>query len=275
MERLKREFSLKALVDPLLWFLLAQVLLLIVFYPENWSTLASIKRVAYSLSVIFTVSIAFIAMPLGALLIQKSVDLSANQQGSNTPQAIFVLGGGYVLGDKPSQDALTFASEQRVIQGVLLWQQFPKATLIFQGAETRFADRAPNRCVELMAEMATAKGVLADKIHLEDKSINTRAHPIEALQLTGINQDTPIAVVSNDWHLRRARQEFNRYFKNVMYVPAKDKPKSLSAVSFIPSAQTLGQSTSYIREWVGLAWYQLSHRFYVNNHRTAGKLPSM
>jgi len=274
MERLQRELSLKALVDPLLWFLVVQLLLLVAFYPDDWSALSGFKRLAYSLSLFLTLSVAIMAMPLGALFMQKSLHLSVSQQGSNNPEAIFVLGGGYVLGDKPKQDALTFSSEQRAIQGALLWQQYPKASLVFQGAETRFADREPNRCVALMAEMAKAKGVLADKIQLEDKSINTRAHPIEALQLTGIDKDTPIAVVTNDWHLRRARQEFNRYFSNVMYVPAQDKPKPLSTESFIPSARTLGQSTSYLREWVGLVWYQLSHRFYANNKRTLGKVPS-
>jgi len=86
------------------------------------------------------------------------------------------------------------------------------------------------RCVE---------GWPTSAILLEPRSINTREHPIEALKLSGVTSTTPIAVVTSDWHIRRAEQEFRRYFQQVYNYPAPSLQGALGLQSLIPSADSL------------------------------------
>ena len=117
--------------------------------------------------------------------------------------------------------------------------------------------REPDRLAQLMADAAMRRGAPTSAILLEPRSINTREHPIEALKLPGVTSTTPIAVVTSDWHIRRAKQEFRRYFQQVYNYPAPPLQGAPGVQSLIPSAESLGANTLLLREWVGILWYKI------------------
>jgi uncharacterized SAM-binding protein YcdF (DUF218 family) len=107
-----------------------------------------------------------------------------------------------------------------------------------------------------MAETARNLGVPSAALLLEPHSRNTREHPIEGLKVPGVSPSTPITVVTSPWHMRRALNEFCRYFEHV-------QPDAAAAMmhtrvgwqDFIPDADTLVFNTTLLREWVGMIWY--------------------
>jgi len=173
----------------------------------------------------------------------------------NKPNYIFTLGGGYYIGASPDDDFLSEESYRRVQTATTLWKQYPDATLVVSGGSSE-KGRQPKRLAQLMKKAATQRGVPAGQIMIEPRSFNTREHPIEALKLTNVNPNTRIAVVTSVWHLRRAKQEFNRHFKNAWYYSAPLKTDPITWKDFLPNSYTLGKSTVLLSEWVGLVWYR-------------------
>ena len=172
------------------------------------------------------------------------------------PAFIFVLGGGYSPGVIPDEDILSPESQQRVLHGVTIWRRFPKATVVFSGAMD-YANRDPSQHTLLMAEVAMNRGVPVSALLLESRSRNTREHPVQALTLPGVRSGTVIALVTSDWHMRRARREFCRYFEYVQPDPLPEVQPSPAWQDYIPDAGSLEANTTLLDEWVGMIWYAL------------------
>lgn len=173
------------------------------------------------------------------------------------PAFIFVLGGGYDPGVIPDEDMLSAESQRRVLHGITLWEHYPEAHMVLSGAMEYKGMREPDRHAQLMAEAAINRGVPASAVLLESRSRNTREHPVEALTLPGVTSAAPIAVVTSDWHMRRAQREFCRYFQQVQTYPVPKVQRSMGWQDFIPDAGTLDANTTLLREWVGMLWYAI------------------
>ena len=131
------------------------------------------------------------------------------------PEFIFVLGGGYEMGATEAQDFLGTESIRRVNSASVLWKKYPKAKVVFSGQQPGTQDdRASTRHGELSAVHATLIGLEKSRIIIESASENTRHHPIEALKVRGVTKNSPIAIVTSDFHLRRASGTFKKYFNN-------------------------------------------------------------
>lgn len=199
---------------------------------------------------------AILSMPVISSWIEKSLIIPASNHSNVTPRFIFVLGGGYLTGVTPEEDILVTESIRRVLRGVAVWKQYPSAKLVFSGASNNVR-RQPERHSQLMAALAKGHDVPAGAIIMEINSTNTATHPIEALKLSDLTSEMPIAVVTNAWHMRRAMREFCRHFENIMIVPVPSSFLSGQWHDWLPGAGGLDNSTTYIREWVGLLWYAL------------------
>jgi uncharacterized SAM-binding protein YcdF (DUF218 family) len=133
------------------------------------------------------------------------------------------------------------------------------ATLVMAGnqpgAESlRPADQQGN----LMREQAERLGVPAESILIDSVSTNTNGHAKVARDAGFLTPTTPLAIVTSDFHLRRSRREFSRFFDNVRMVgsdPAiiDDSFSDLSLRSFWPRVDALRDTTTYLREYVALA----------------------
>ena len=76
--------------------------------------------------------------------------------------------------------------------------------------------------------------------------------------MSGIKSNSPIAMVTSNFHLRRALREFHRYFSNVYSFGTEDQDFSFSLISFVPFTASLDDNTYRIKEFVGIIVYQLT-----------------
>lgn len=249
---------MKALVNPLFWFCISQLVLLGFLCIPNWKELTPVGRIISALLFLSVVGLAVLSLPVTADILERSLTLAMNENdtiSSQQPDYIFVLGAGYNVGSNVQEDFLSDICYKRVFTGASLWRQHQSAKLVVSGASLGYPQRSTNRMAQLMNEASVLSGVEQAQIIMEPNSINTREHPLEALKLPGVTSQTPIIVVTSAWHLRRAKQEFSKHFSNVAFFPVPSVINILSWQSFLPNAGALAESTMYLREWIGMAWY--------------------
>lgn len=243
---------MKIFVNPLLWFIIIQLVILVFLLCRD----DKFKRLSVYLLLGLTFALTLFSLPITTDLLANSLTLTLEKPMTNKPDYIFTLGGGYHIGTSMEDDFLSEESYRRVQTATTLWKQYPHATLVVSGGSSE-KGRQSKRLAQLMKQAAIQRGVPAAQILIEPHSFNTREHPIEALKLPNVNPDTPIVVVTSVWHLRRAKQEFNRYFKNAWYYSAPLKTDPITWKDFLPNSYTLGKSTVLLCEWVGLVWYRV------------------
>lgn len=248
---------MKRLVDPLLWSLMAQAVALVVLMPNrNWVRAVRLKAV-WTVWLITLVVLLVLSWSATGYVLSRSLVLDGTGVLAQAPQWILVLGGGYDEGRRPKDDSLSEESIRRVITGVALLKQYPQAMLVMSGRADKQSGRKADHLGQLMADVAKRYGASSQSVMLEARSSVTREHPIEALRLPGMTRDTPIAVVSSPWHLRRAKQEFGRYFSQVAYVPSFASVTPMNGYAFVPSSYALAKNVTYLCEWVGIFWYRI------------------
>ena len=245
---------MRSLIDPL-WLLIA-VLAVAIFAKFNH------PKISHAVKLIARVSIAvliFLSTGVTTLIFDKILASETSPRSDWSPEFIFVLGGGYELGANEAQDFLGTESIRRVNAASALWLKYPNALVVFSGGQPGTEnDRAATRHGELSSEHAISLGLAESRIIIESGSLNTREHPIEALKLSGVSQDSKIAIVTSDFHLRRALGEFHRYFSDVSSFGTKDQDFSFSLFNFVPLTTNLYDNTYRIKEFVGIIFYQLT-----------------
>lgn len=177
--------------------------------------------------------------------------LLVHEHSNVSPAVIVVAGAG------SSADGLSSTSEYRVERAVRWWRRHPRALLVMAGADTLPDGLSPDTAL-LMRSEAIRHGVPARQVAVDDKSRDTREHAIELARRPGLTRDTPIGVVTSDWHMRRTLAAFRRHFRTVVGYQDEDSyDERVIAGSFLPEAKSLVVSTSMLHEWVGIAWYAL------------------
>jgi uncharacterized SAM-binding protein YcdF (DUF218 family) len=118
--------------------------------------------------------------------------------------------------------------------------------------------RDPEQQGLLMQVQAERLGVPKEKIIIDSVSLNTNGHAKVARDSGLHEKNDPLAIVTSDFHLRRSRREFGRYFSNIRMVgsdPVRtdDSLSDLSLSSFFPHVDDLRDTATYLREYAGLA----------------------
>jgi len=244
---------MKIIVSPFLWFLFLQVAGLLLLL--RWSSIKR-SRTLIRLLLVLIFLLAIISTPLSGNWLKNTLAIHPTEKSTTPPVAIFVLAGGYLPGALRDEDVLGAESQRRVLHAVGIWRCYPDAILVFSGAEDQGMLR-PERVTQLMSEVAMCRGVPKSSILLELRSTNTREHPIEALKLPGMTPTISIGVVTSDWHMRRAEQEFRRYFQQVYTYPVSPLRDTQGLKLLMPSADSLDDNTTLLREWVGILWYKI------------------
>ncbi len=248
---------MKSIVSPFLWFLFLQGAGL--FLLLRWSSIKC-SRALIRLLLVLVFLLAIISTPLAGDFLKNTLAIHPTENSTTPPVAIFVLAGGYLAGATSDEDVLGAESQRRVLHAVGIWRCYPDAILVFSGT---LGMLRPERVTQLMADVAMCQGVPRSAILFESRSINTREHPIEALKLPGVSPATSIGVVTSDWHIRRAEQEFRRYFQQVHTYPLSPLRGTQGLKSFIPTAESLDDNTTLLREWVGILWYKILGEIHV------------
>ena len=239
---------MRSLIDPV-WFLL------LVLTVTTFVTVASTKlsRVIKLLARVSISILVFLSTGVATLIFDQFLATETSPKSKWSPEFIFVLGGGYELGANAAQDFLGTESIRRVNAASALWQKYPKSLVVFSGRQPGTEDdRKPTRHGELSSEHAVSLGLDKTRIIIESTSANTREHPIEALKLAGVKRDSKIAIVTSDFHLRRATGEFKKHFLNVESFGTGNAASGLSWLDFIPLATHLDENAYRIKEFAGI-----------------------
>ena len=239
---------MRSLIDPV-WFLLFVLIFTIFAKVESTRVNRVIKLLArVSISILFVLSTG-----VATLIFDQILETETSPNSDWSPEFIFVLGGGYELGANNTQDFLGTESIRRVNAASALWQKYPKSRVVFSGNQPGTEeDREPTRHGELSSEHAQSLGLDKARIIIESASSNTREHPIEALKLSGVKRDSLIAIVTSDFHLRRAMGEFKKHFVNVESFGTGDAASGLSWLDFVPLATHLDENIYRIKEFAGI-----------------------
>ena len=245
---------MRSLIDPL-WLLIA-VLVVAIFV--NFKNL-QINRAVKLLSRVSIAFLVFLSTGVATSIFDKILATKTSPKADWSPEFIFVLGGGYEVGATPPEDFLGTESTRRVNAASILWRKYPNALVVFSGGQPGTEnERAATRHGELSSEHAVSLGLAESRIIIESNSLNTRQHPIEALEISGVSPESKIAIVTSDFHLRRAVREFHRYFSDVSSFGTEDQGFSLSLFSFVPFTASLDDNTYRIKEFIGIIVYQLT-----------------
>ena len=239
---------MRPLVDPV-WILVLLLSLSVFLMPKNirlHKLLVATSKFVLSLLIFLSTGIA--------TFIFDAILASESSPSTNwTPEFIFILGGGYEMGANESQDFLGTESTRRVNAAAEIWLQYPLAKVVFSGQQPGTQDdRAATRHGELSSAHALLIGLDKSRMIIESSSENTRQHPIEALKLFGVKPNTKIAIVTSDFHLRRALGEFKKYFSEVKSFGTDDATNSISWLDFVPLATHLDANTYRIKEFTGI-----------------------
>ena len=245
---------MRALIDPL-WLLIV-VLVVAIFTKFNNP---KINRVVKLLARVSIASLVFLSTNFATSIFDSLLNTEQTVKSNWSPEFIFVLGGGYEVGATPPEDFLGTESIRRLNAASVLWRKYPQAMVVFSGQEPGTeSERPPTRHGELAAERAVSLGLSKSRIIIESTSFNTQGHAIQAKTLSGVKSDTPIALVTSNFHLRRALREFQRYFSNVYSFGTEDQDFGFSLFSFVPFTASLDDNTYRIKEFVGIIVYQLT-----------------
>ena len=239
---------MRSLIDPV-WFLLL-VLAFAIFV-----TVASTKfsRVIKLLARVSISILVFLSTGVATLTFDQFLATETSPKSEWSPEFIFVLGGGYELGANAAQDFLGTESIRRVNAASTLWQKYPKSLVVFSGRQPGTeTERAATRHGELSSEHAMSLGLTESRIIIESTSSNTKEHPIEALKLSRVKRDSMIAIVTSDFHLRRATGEFKKHFQDVESFGTGNAASGLSWLDFIPLATHLDENAYRIKEFAGI-----------------------
>jgi len=239
---------MRSLVDPV-WILLLVLTFMVFAKVESTRVNRAIKLIArVSISILF-----FLSTGVATLIFDQILANETSPGPDWSPEFIFVLGGGYEIGANVAQDFLGTESIRRVNAASALWQKYPSSKVVFSGRQPGTeVDREPTRHGELAAEHAISLGLNESRIIIESVSLNTQQHPKEALKLSGVKRDSLIAIVTSDFHLRRATGEFKKHFVNVESFGTGDAASDLSWLDFVPLATHLDENAYRIKEFAGI-----------------------
>ena len=239
---------MRSLIDPL-WLLIV-VLVIAIFAKFNNP---NINRTIKLLSRVSIAILVFLSTGVVTLIFDTILATESSPKTDWSPEFIFVLGGGYEVGATPPEDFLGTESTRRVNAASILWRKYPNALVVFSGGQLGTEnERAATRHGELSSEHAVSLGLAKSRIIIESGSLNTKEHPIEALKLSGVSPESKIAIVTSDFHLRRALGAFKERFYNVKSFGTGDASSGLSWLNFMPLSTHLDENVYRIKEFAGI-----------------------
>lgn len=210
-----------------------------------------ITLIAASWAGLYALSIPIVANTLMRCLEDPFSDPANVRNGD----AIVVLGGGmyYRAPEYRGMDTVTPQVLARLRYGAQLYRTLHKPVLVTGGSPRG----------EPSAEAEVMKRVLEDEYNVpvrwaEKASTNTTENATFSFRMVEHAGVKTVYLVTHAWHMTRARASFERAGFTVIPAPTlfkTDGPRTI--VDFLPDAGALQNSSIWVHEVVGRAWYRV------------------
>lgn len=183
--------------------------------------------------------------------------------------AIVVLGGGTESYGAPRSGVELNGAGDRLIQAARLYREGVSSTLLLSGGNITWLGGRPSTPAEEMKEILVFMGIPEEALVLQTKSQNTQEDALysaEILRSRGIDE---VILVTSAAHMPRSVGLFEKQGIKVIPAPAdfnvpdyewEDLWHGSAAsqiINFLPNAGSLSQTTSSLKEYIGLLVYKL------------------
>jgi uncharacterized SAM-binding protein YcdF (DUF218 family) len=206
--------------------------------------------IALSLLLLYTLSTPYVTDRLLKALEPVPADPLADRSG----QAIVVLGGGaYFAAPEYGRDTVSTLTVVRLHYAAHLYRELKAPILLTGGAPRGNAGSEAE-----MMERVLATDFRIPVQWLEKESHNTLENARLTYRMLGPAGIRRIYLVTNAWHMPRARFAFERAgFSVIPAATGFTTRLHVTVVDFMPSASALSSSSWFFHELIGIGWYHL------------------
>lgn len=191
---------------------------------------------------------------IGDSLLKAAEAPAGNPLEDRSGQAIVVLGGGkYYAAPEYGGDTVNASTLARLRYGARLQRALDQPILVAGGSPESSAT----------GEAWAMKTVLAKEFGVpvawvEERSHTTLENARMAYIMLSVAGVRTIYLVTHAWHMPRARLAFEHAGFTVIPAPTMYATRfRLTALDFLPRADALHDSSRFIHETIGIAWYRL------------------
>jgi uncharacterized SAM-binding protein YcdF (DUF218 family) len=237
--------------------LIASPLFLVFFLIILGVFLRSKKITFFGLLILFFCSLPIISSNLITYL-EKDYTLQ-DTSSINEADAIVVLSG--MVSTIKTGDTFKYefgGGVDRILSGMDLFNNNKAPLLIFTRGKVPWQLGIPEG--EYLKEFAIKFGIPEEKILLTDNVQNTDEEAKSVKRLLNTN-DVEIILVTSAFHMPRAKKVFEA--ANIRIIPfAVDfnrSTKKTGLMDFIPAAESLGNTSFFVREMIGRLYYSLKY----------------
>lgn len=216
----------------------------------RWRPVLGRTLVLASFTLLWLLSTPYVA---GALMRTLEGAPAALDVKAHPADAIVVLGGGASEAPEYGGDTVSTATLVRLRYAAWLYRRTGTPILVTGGNPT--GNHKP--------EAVLMKAVLEQEFRVpvkwvEDTSNNTRENAQFSRRILAPLGISRIYLVTHAWHMPRAARAFRALGFDVIPAPtAFTLPHARTALDFLPHADALRQSSRFMHEIIGLAWYRL------------------
>jgi len=173
--------------------------------------------------------------------------------------AIVVLSG--MISTINSKEKLSYEfndSIDRILSGIDLFKEDKASFLILTNGKMPWSVGIPEG--EYLKDFSIKYGIPEDRILLTDNVQNTDQEAISVKKLLKTNEAN-IILVTSAFHMPRAKKVFEA--ANIKVIPFavdfKTQIKKITIIDFIPSANSLKDTSHFFREMIGRLYYNLKY----------------
>ncbi|MEI6504021.1 MAG: YdcF family protein, partial [Armatimonadota bacterium] len=200
-----------------------------------------------------------LSTPLGAYLLLRPLETPYLHPAlPKQADVIVTLGGTLNLGlSEPGRLEYQDAAD-RFIYTLKLARRLPKAVVIFTGGTADLFNQGRTEASLLKGE-AVELGLAPGRIFVDDKSRNTHENAVETKRVLAQVHGTRLVLITSAFHMKRSLACLRKVGLTATpyAVDVRGQRVRLDPRALLPSVNCLADSSSAVREYIGLLLYRL------------------
>lgn len=204
------------------------------------------------------------AMPIVSESLVRTLEMDSPARSVSqhpSAEAIVVLSGGVATARPVSLEARPEETFDRLYMGLRLFQAGKAPLIVLSGGSISWKTKEGSFPESvLMADILRSLGVPEGRLLVESKSRNTHENAVYTQQLLQERGIEEVLLATSALHMPRALACFRKAGLKARPAPADyltEVTDKTSFLDFLPHAGALEESTSVIKEYLGLAYYAL------------------